>query len=475
MTKLFLNHAQRTTILVICYTNHALDQFLEDILDMGVEQRQVLRLGSKSTARTEPMALHNQTRDRVGLSHMQRNTYQNYKSVVETTARRAVDKGLKFSRWQQSEKEILESLEFDEQDERFYHALSAPEIDGDMSVAGSDGRAIDSTYLFHRWAEGRDAGVFEDAVAPQHGDIWQMTRGERQGYLARWKQSGIIERTEGLAAMMREYDADYGKWTSARENRIAELMRSKRIVACTTTAAAKYADQIALAKPGIVLVEEAGEVLESHILTALSRETKQLVMIGDHLQLRPKVKNYALTIERGDGFDLNCSLFERLVSGGHPHTVLTKQHRMRPQISALVRQMMYPELEDSDNVLSRPDMLGLQKNVVFIHHEHLEVSESRLKDRQDEDSATSRQNIFEAKMILKIVKYLAQQGYGTDKQVVLTPYLGQLRLIMDELRVDHDPVLGDLDSYDLVRAGLMTPASASHNKRSLRMSTIGKL
>jgi hypothetical protein len=32
-------------------------------------------------------------------------------------------------------------------------------------------------------------------------------------------------------------------------------------------------------------------------------------------------------------------------------------------------------------------------------------------------------------MILKIVRYMAQQGYGTAQQVVLTPYLGQLNLL----------------------------------------------
>ncbi|KAK3617756.1 hypothetical protein LTR56_025070 [Elasticomyces elasticus] len=87
---------------------------------------------------------------------------------------------------------------------------------------------------------------------------------------------------------MQDYDADYGRWTNARENRIAELMKNKRIIGCTTIAAAKYAEQIALTKPGIVLVEEASEVLASDVLTASSPETKQLVMIGDRLQLRPE-------------------------------------------------------------------------------------------------------------------------------------------------------------------------------------------
>ena len=50
---------------------------------------------------------------------------------------------------------------------------------------------------------------------------------------------------------------------------------------------------------GVILVEEAGEVLEAHVLAALTPATKQLIMIGDHLQLRPKVESYNLTVSGG--------------------------------------------------------------------------------------------------------------------------------------------------------------------------------
>lgn len=43
------------------------------------------------------------------------------------------------------------------------------------------------------------------------------------------------------------------------------------------------------AASGVVTVEEAGELLEAHVLTSLSPHTKHLVMIGDQCQLRPKV------------------------------------------------------------------------------------------------------------------------------------------------------------------------------------------
>jgi hypothetical protein len=43
-------------ILVVCYTNHALDQFLESLLDKGIEE--IVRIGSKSKSkRLEPYNL----------------------------------------------------------------------------------------------------------------------------------------------------------------------------------------------------------------------------------------------------------------------------------------------------------------------------------------------------------------------------------------------------------------------------------
>ena len=77
-------------------------------------------------------------------------------------------------------------------------------------------------------------------------------------------------------------------------------------------------------------------------------------------------------------------------------------------------------------------------------------------------------------MVLRIVKYLGQQGYGTDKLVLLTPYLGQLSLLRNILMETHDPVLNDLDSYDLVRAGLVPEATAKASKKPLRLATIGE-
>jgi hypothetical protein len=49
-----------------------------------------------------------------------------------------------------------------------------------------------------------------------------------------------------------------------------------------------------------------------------------------------------------------------------------------------------------------------------------------------------------------------------------------LHLLRDQLSKENDPILNDLDSFDLVRAGLLSRASARLSKRPIRISTIGK-
>jgi hypothetical protein len=80
-------------------------------------------------------------------------------------------------------------------------------------------------------------------------------------------------------------------------------------------------------------------------------------------------------------------------------------------------------------------------------------------------------------MVLKIVRYLGQQGYDTDRLVILTPYLGQLRAIMDALKSIQGggAVLSELDSRDLVRAGLMSESNAKSVQKQIRIATIGRL
>ena len=59
-------------------------------------------------------------------------------------------------------------------------------------------------------------------------------------------------------------------------------MQKSDIVAMTTTGAAKYKSLLRQLRSKIMIVEEAAEILEAHIITSLTDETEHLILIGDH-------------------------------------------------------------------------------------------------------------------------------------------------------------------------------------------------
>ena len=55
------------------------------------------------------------------------------------------------------------------------------------------------------------------------------------------------------------------------------------VVAMTTTGRSKYSEYFKNVTFPIVMVEEAAEVFEAHIITALTQKTQHMILIGDHL------------------------------------------------------------------------------------------------------------------------------------------------------------------------------------------------
>ncbi|KAH7390934.1 P-loop containing nucleoside triphosphate hydrolase protein [Phaeosphaeria sp. MPI-PUGE-AT-0046c] len=469
IAKILHDHTKEN-ILVLSYTNHALDQMIVDIQRAGIPSSSIVRLGGKSNANTQSLSMSAQP----NTYKMSCQTYamiQDEKNQSEAYHDALLQRLTDFVKRGVDDISILEYLEFSE-DSDYFDAFVLPEAGDDMTIVGKNNKQIERSYLIHRWFNGDDAGIFNASVPQDYPAVWSIGSDTRLGFRNKWEREIIDEQVAEMSTLAAKYNESCNRTQRLFHLKDSHVISNKRIVACTTTAAAKYTEDIQKAAPGIILVEEAGEILESHVLTAMTPATKQLILIGDHKQLRPKVSNYALTAEKGDGYDLNVSLFERLVLAGAPHTTLKKQHRMRPEISTLVRSLTYPELEDAEQTLGRPSLRGFQDNVIFVSHSKPELNANRIADRRDEGAKTSKENAYEADMVLKCVRYLGQQGYGTDDIVILTPYLGQLSLLMKTLSTENDPMLNDLDSHELIQAGLMSPAAADISKRKLRISTI---
>ncbi|XP_055324337.1 NFX1-type zinc finger-containing protein 1-like [Sitodiplosis mosellana] len=192
-----------------------------------------------------------------------------------------------------------------------------------------------------------------------------------------------------------------------------QLIKSKRIVGMTSTGAARCNALVHLLQSPIVVFEEAAEMLESHIVAALTKNVQQLILIGDHQQLRPITSVYELARK----FNMDISLFERMINNDMHCVTLTTQYRMRPEISSLIRTSIYKEVTDDDSVKQYPDVVGVSKNLYFIDHTNSESGDS------DE---TTKKNVYESLFMLSLCNYLILQGYKADDITILTTYNGQV-------------------------------------------------
>ncbi|ODM92873.1 NFX1-type zinc finger-containing protein 1 [Orchesella cincta] len=169
-------------------------------------------------------------------------------------------------------------------------------------------------------------------------------------------------------------------------------------------------------KTGCVVIEEAAEILEAHIVTSLTEDCSQLILIGDHLQLRPSTNFYELEKK----YRMNVSLFERMILNNVNLCTLTTQHRMRPEIADLIAGPIYSQLDNHAKVFEYPQVKGVTKNLYFLTHSQLENTDTEL---------LSKSNYFEANFISGLCEYLLQKGYKSHQITILTTYTGQMFLL----------------------------------------------
>ncbi|CAH2096340.1 unnamed protein product [Euphydryas editha] len=191
------------------------------------------------------------------------------------------------------------------------------------------------------------------------------------------------------------------------------LLKDVRVVGMTTSGAARLRKLLQSLAPPIVIVEEAAEVLEQHIITSLTNKCQHLILIGDHQQLRPSASHLRLAKH----FNLEVSLFERMILNAMHSRRLRVQHRMRPQFSALISPHIYPDLLDHPSVAGFPDVRGVTRNLFFFTHDYKE---------EVEEESSSKTNKKEADMTLSLANYIMQQGYEPEDVTILAAYSGQM-------------------------------------------------
>jgi replication-associated recombination protein RarA len=485
-------------ILCVCFTNHALDDFMSDLLKEGMTEMVRLGGGSKDS-RLEEYLMRNLKVEGGDHSRAEKGRFKELATRAENLKWDIDDLSCTTTytireRWNTGVGDFLKK-----HDPLAWSQLCVLDEDMKDEVGFEvvyNGANLTKDALWKAWLKGKKRSVvpcsphgderrrcFRDehqAASPANEeanlDIWALDKKQRQQKIGEWQYEYFREDREKLAALMVEHDTVSIQLNDLKRGRDLVKLRGARIIGCTTTGAAMFKELIEAAQPTVVIVEEAAEILEAHVITSLQNNTKHLIMIGDHKQLRPKLDTYELSVAcSSTSHDFNRSLFERLVlSSAVEHASLASQHRMHPEISKLIRPT-YDELVDAEKTLIHPAIRGVKSRVVFIKHDEPEGSNAAWKVE-----ANSKTNAHEVGMVRSIVRYLTQQGYDPTQLVVLTPYLGQLQLLRKSLADDFSVLIGEVDMEELEAVDAVSVHGTPDNpnapqraeRKPVRVSTI---
>eukprot|EP00062_Callorhinchus_milii_P005522 gi/632945075/ref/XP_007887854.1/ PREDICTED: NFX1-type zinc finger-containing protein 1-like [Callorhinchus milii] len=249
--------------------------------------------------------------------------------------------------------------------------------------------------------------------AEQILNIWQLKLHHRWRLYRLWLSKYQKDIRFKILEYENEYQGVINRLAELRNQEDMNLLRQAKVVGMTTTGAAKYRRVLHDLRPKIVIVEEAAEVLEAHIVTTLTSACEHLILIGDHQQLRPSATVYELAKH----FNLEVSLFERLINMNVQYVRLDYQHRMRPEIAELLTPHIYDKLENHESVRLYENIKGVSTNLYFIEH---------LQHEDEIREGKSFQNSHEASFVESLCHYFIQQEYDPSQITVLTTYSGQL-------------------------------------------------
>jgi len=495
--------AELGPIICVCYTNHALDQLLESLVRDNV--RQVIRIGSRSKSEMLQKLNLQHVSQEIDTTKIERHRKWECHKALDADLLE-IDKLLTLLNDSNSEKSVKGHLERNYPEH--FHELFASGVDDDgfQVVVSSNHNPL------RRWLNGSPSpgavlirenagpgekeidsvGTGPNATPPRHTDrlkktsLESMSSVERKVLHHHWVHERTSQLNDHLLNALDSYNETNVKLEKCKREIQLRCLLQAHVIGVTTSGLARNLEVLRKVRSKVMVCEEAGEVLEAHILTALISTVEHAILIGDHEQLRPQINSYELQQDhpRGERFALDVSLFERFVRPRPgevrlPFTSLRTQRRMHPSIAQLIRGTLYPALEDHPSVSAYPELAGMRKRLFWLDHEEKEDNSTN----PEIIKSFSKSNKFEVEMVAALVSHLVRQGtHGTGEIVILTPYLGQLRKIKQRLRSSFEIVVGERDLADLDAQGVKdddqvaTSAPVAHRKttlfETLRVATV---
>lgn len=256
------------------------------------------------------------------------------------------------------------------------------------------------------------------------------------------------------------------------------LVKEAKIIAMTCThAALKRKELVDMGfKYDNILMEESAQILEIETFIPLLLQNpqdgfnrlKRWIMIGDHNQLPPVIKNMAFQKYS----NMEQSLFTRIVRLGVPTVDLDAQGRSRATIANLYN-WRYKKLDNMSHVGVYAEYQ--KANAGLVYDFQLINVEDFNGVGESEPNPYFYQNLAEAEYCVALFMYMRLLGYPAHKITILSTYNGQKHLIRDVIntRCADNPLIGrphkvtTVDKYqgqqnDYILLSLVRTASVGH-------------
>ncbi|XP_054826710.1 RNA helicase aquarius isoform X2 [Eublepharis macularius] len=416
ISNLYHNFPEQRT-LIVTHSNQALNQLFEKIMALDIDERHLLRLGhGEEELETEK-------------------DFSRYGRVNYVLARRL---------------ELLREVG------RLQESLGVP---GDVSYTCETAGHFFLYQVMSRWEEYISKVKVKGSKPPDVGDIsmffpfHQYFANAPQPIFKGRSYNEDMEIAEGCFRHIKKI------FTQLEEFRAFELLRSgldrskyllvkeAKIIAMTCThAALKRHDLVELGfKYDNILMEEAAQILEIETFIPLLLQNpqdgfsrlKRWIMIGDHHQLPPVIKNMAFQKYS----NMEQSLFTRFVRVGVPTVDLDAQGRARASLCNLYN-WRYKNLGNLPHVQLLPEFRTA--NAGFLYDFQLINVEDFHGVGESEPNPYFYQNLGEAEYVVALFMYMCLLGYPAEKISILTTYNGQKHLIRDIInqRCGNNPMIG---------------------------------
>ena len=463
LTRVLLESRPKTSkkpILVVCLTNHALDSFLGGLRDAGVDK--LLRIGGGSKEDWTDAINLREKRNKARFSHNETTEINR----LREEAKAAFDDIDAWTRGQASQEltgdvgwYALSTFLYNHEREmydQFHSAAPSPSLVAvlfDFWARGGDlqdNQKLRQSIVERLSSKGtsKDPKVLAEAQNILNGmtsvttaqqtslgpiSVWKTNANERKRLVAEWTNHvdpAVL--ANNLGRWYGEHQSARQKQQPIRDARDIRIMEQVDVIGITTTACAGKWDLLNALDLEIVICEEAGEVLEPHVLCTLLPTIQHGIFIGDPQQLRPQVSEYVLSLEKSPDYRLDESLFEKMITprdealSALPMAQLNIQRRMHPDIADISR-ITYPSLQDHQSTVDRESTIGLVERLFWWDH--------RVPELNDVNVTKSRVNQHEVNMVSGLVNYLLKDGaYSQGDIAVITPYSGQLAALYEGLK-----------------------------------------